>query len=243
MVIYHKGPRRDSTDSFLSSQQTIHTPRRVESIFGFESARDYHGQQHEQLRAALESAIRPQRAVPAFSNGTLLPASRTRDSSVSSLRSAESDSSVGMHFGVPSRAPVTMAGASQPPPSAPQNQPAVRAPTRQTEPRERPSTLSAPEAAYRPTGRFSNGDQSSALRTARSPLARKSYTRLATDDAPSTAGTSTEVEVRVPTRASETDDEQPRGRRRRTSTSVGPDGRRRLSKQFRGKGSRSSSRA
>ncbi|KAF2168307.1 glycosyltransferase family 2 protein [Zasmidium cellare ATCC 36951] len=243
MVIYHKGPRRDSTDSFLSSQHTIHTPRRVESIFGFENARDYHGQQHEQLRAALESAIRPQRAVPAFSNGPLLPASRTRDSSVSSLRSAESDSSVDMHFGVPSCAPVTVAGPSQPSPSAPQSRPAVRAPTRHTEPRERPSTLSAPEAAYRPTGRFSNGDQSSALRTARSPLARKSYTRLATDDAPSTAGTSTEVEVRVPTRTSETDDEQPRGRRRRTSTSVGPDGRRRLSKQPRGKGSRSSSRA
>lgn len=242
MVIYHKGPRRDSTDSFFSSHGTIHTPRRVESIFGEDAA--IYNARSEQLRVTLESAVEPERnrMIPAFSNGPLPPESRTRDSSVSSLRSADSDSSVEMHFGVPPRPLIDSArGAQRSAPSA-QRRPNVRAPTRQAEQHQRSTSangFTAPEAAYRPTGRFSHGDQSSAIRTARSPLARKSYTRLATDDAPSTAGTSTEVEVRVPTRASETDDEQPRGRRRRTS--VGPDGRRKLSKQPRG--SRSSSRA
>lgn len=230
LVIYHKGPRRDSTDSFTTSHASVTLPRRLESFFGLEDLRQYYAQLDEQRPAGgafLEAAIEqePEQTAPAFGNGPIPP---RQEPSVGSLRSVESDSSISMHFRVPARRPqMPPANGSQ----APIQPPTVRQPTRPTDHDPVPSrpTLTVPAAVH----------QSSAARTGLSPLARKSYTRLATDDAPSTAGTSTEVEVRVPRSASTDDDEAPRGRVRRVS--VGADGRRRLSKQPRG--SRSSSRA
>ena len=235
------GHRDHSQDSFSSefssrdSRNSLPMPRRVESIVGPEITAAYHARQAMQRPAGgaffetglFETEAELQRELEKRSKSLDRPARYySRPASVESNRSDMSEESVEMHFAPRQHIPV------QPPvPSAApvSRQPAVRAPT--TRPRDpsparsrSPTRLAVPAPA--------------ATRLGASPLTRKSYTRLATDDAASTAGSSTEVEVRVPTRPS-VDEDMPRGRRRRTS--VGFDGRRRLSKQPRG--SRSSSRA
>ncbi|KAF7195455.1 Chitin synthase D, partial [Pseudocercospora fuligena] len=255
-MFYAHGQRRDSAESFSStwsSRNTVPTPRRVESIIGPEITM-YHAHQAEQRPAGgaffesrpkaeqrpaagdlFEPRPKTEPAVakakfeaPTFQQQTMSAPSR-RSESVESDQSDVSDGSIQMHFGPRQRIPVL-----------PIDPPSVHVPTRPTDVERSPSPPSQPakpEPVHHPERPWQG---SSASRSARSPLARKSYTRLAPDDAPSAAGTSTEIEVRVPRRAS-TDDEGEgviRGRRRRTS--IGPDGRRRLSKQRK---SRSSSRA
>ncbi|KXS99559.1 hypothetical protein AC579_9189 [Pseudocercospora musae] len=255
-IFYTEGQRRDSAESFSStwsSRNTAPTPRRVESIIGPEITM-YYAHQAEQRPAGgaffesrpnaqqifaagdlFESRPKTEPAVakakfeaPTFQHQTISAPLR-RSESIGSDRSDISDDSIQMHFGPRQRIPVL-----------PIDSPSVQVPTRPTDVERSPSPPwrpAKPEPVHRPDRPWRGR---SASRSARSPLARKSYTRLAPDDAPSAAGTSTEIEVRVPRRAS-TDDEgeaATRGRRRRTS--VGPDGRRRLSKQRK---SRSSSRA
>lgn len=253
-VFYHNGARRESQESFastFSSRSTIPTPRRVESIVGTE-VQAYLARQAEQRPAggAFYETNRHHNLANATPYEEPVPSSRRvipqppphRSASIESSRSAnpddgdDDDDSIDMHFGPRQRIPVL-------PIDPPVAAPSARQPTRSTDVERSPSPTqqpARPEPVHRPDRPWQG---SGATRSARSPLARKSYTRLVADDAPSTAGTATEVEVRAPRRAS-TDDEAdvvPRGRRRRTSTSIGPDGRRRLSKQ--GRGSRSSSRA
>ncbi|KAK4631219.1 Chitin synthase D [Fulvia fulva] len=263
-VYYHQGPRRGSmaASSYFGSHESFAMPRRVESVWDLQNILQYHAQQREQAPAGgayfeapqdhvgqdvplpdyrnprpelshrpADVHREPEGKVPQFSNG---PLPQRRDRSVDSARSAESDESVPMHFSVPRR------GSSEfprRPQSPPQFAPRVHMPSRPTDIASG-DTLTVPSASFHPSTRFTPAGETSAARTGRSPLARKSFTRLATDDAPSTAGTRTEVEVRQPTRPST--DEERRGRRRRR-TSVGADGRRRLSKAHRS--SRSSSRA
>ena len=238
MAFYNKGPRRESTETFLSSDHSIHTPRRVESFVASEQVRAYHAAQLGENGpggARFESGWIQEQLHPTPAATSSQPRPHARQQSVMSDRSEGSDSSVDMHFVVPDRA--SMEGTDRHT-LATVAAPSVRAPTRPTDHEPIPnSNTNNSTAIHPPATRFHHGgDQSSALRTGRSPLARKSFTRLAADDGPSTAGSRNEVEVRMPTRGSED-----RGRRRKTS--VGPDGRRRLSKQGRGRGSRSSSRA
>ncbi|GIZ37223.1 hypothetical protein CKM354_000067700 [Cercospora kikuchii] len=233
------GVRRDrSQDSYTSewssgdSRNSLPMPRRVESIVGPEITATYHQRQAQQRPAGgafFESGLYDDeeelRRETEKRSVSLEQPRRTATRSMSADSTRSGDSSVEMHF------PVHPAPLARPP------SPKVRIPTRRSDASpdrgSPPTGLAAPLTAYYPSGRSGTGP-----RIGKSPLTRKSFTRLATDDAPSTAGTSTEVEVRVPRRSS-TDEEVPRGRRRRTS--MGPDGRRRLSKQA--PGSRSTSRA
>lgn len=130
-----------------------------------------------------------------------------------------SDDSIPLHFGIPPRD-------SEPEPRA---QPHSYTPTRARDDVPTVPGLGLPVPTYRPG--------SSAVRTGRSPLARKSFTRLA-PTSPTSEPREVEVEVRVPRQPSVSEDDDDRrgrrGRRRRRSISVDVQGRRRLSKQERG---------
>lgn len=244
--------RRDqSQDSYSSewssrdSRYSVPMPRRVESIVGPEITAAYHARQATQRPAGgaffetgqfeTEAEVRRELEKPSSSMGE---ARRTanRSRSVESTRSDMSEHSVDMHF-----APVQRRTPPPPVPSSAPNppQPGVKAPTRAEEASSRrshsPVGLAVPASAH-PSR---TGRSGSVTRIGKSPLTRKSYTRLATDDAGSTAGSATDVVVTVPTRSSFDEEWSRRGRRRRSS--IGVDGRRRLSKQPRE--SRSSSRA
>lgn len=215
---------RSSFESRSRSPSVV--PRRVESFVGLEAATAYHNQQaaqrpaggayYEAPREPFVHIIGPTQAPPSHHPRT----SRDRETTgkqprmVERSRSASSDSSVSMHFGNPARTP---RHASPPP------QPRAYTPTRAPEDAptsSSPARLALPTPVYRPG--------SSAVRNGRSPLARKSFTRFAMT---SPTGEQTEIEVRVPRRASEAEEEERRGRRGRRSVSVGGRGRRRLSKQ------------
>ncbi|EME85413.1 glycosyltransferase family 2 protein, partial [Pseudocercospora fijiensis CIRAD86] len=214
-MVYNQGPRRDSSESFsstFSSYSTFPTPRRAEQRPA--------GGAFFESRPKARPAVTKAEPEPGHVREQIIPQPSRRSESVESARSDASDESIPMHFGPRQRIPVL-----------PIDPPNVHIPTRPTDVDRSPSPPpqpTRPEPVHQANRPWQG---SSASRSARSPLARKSYTRLAPHDAPSTAGTSTEVEVRVPRRVS-TDDEGEavtRGRRRRTS--IGPDGRRRLSKQ------------
>ena len=236
---YSTGPRRDSTDSSYSAgSYSVYIPRRVESIVGLDDAMEYYDRQARQRPAggAYYEARndQQQRLVPAFSNGPLPRKSDYEES----VRSSDSDSTVSLHFGVPLRpSRIENNGSTS-------NGPSVPAPAqqrgRQFAPRHHAAEPainlpSQPSAAYRSNDRYLQPPQTSSSRTGRSPLARKSFTRLVTDDTSPTGGENIELSERVPRRHSVAGD----GRRGRRSVSTDRHGRRRLSKQR--PGSRSAS--
>lgn len=205
------------------SSRSIPVPRRVESIVDAEAITAYHNQQANQRPAGGAYYEAPRRpfvppivtadneltdpekppTIKSKKNGKQ-PAA---ESPTSTLHS--SSSSVSLHFALP---PLNNREPSPP------HQPRAYTPTRAPE----DSQLALPRPAYHPG--------SSAVRNGRSPLARKSFTRLATM---SPTG-EVEVEVRVPRRIDEEGGESRAGRARRRSVSVDERGRRRLSKQRRG---------
>jgi chitin synthase len=210
-----------------SSRSTL-VPRRVESIVGPEAVTAYQDQQAAQRPAGgayyevprLRSA--PPRGMvqnevehlpnvaPPDEIGTKKGKQRA-----ASVGSVASESSVSLHFGVPRRS-------LEPDPPA---QVPSYIPTRRQEDTSTILSLALPVPTYQPG--------SSAVRNGRSPLARKSFTHLA-PTSPTGERREVEVEVRVPRRASTTEDEERRGRRGRRSISVDGQGRRRLSKQRQG---------
>ena len=228
-LMHFRGPRRESTDS-LYSTNSVYMPRRVESIFGLDDAMAYHDQQARQRPAGgayFEAGnVQGERQVPAFINEPL----PQKDGYATSVRSFDSDSSVSLHFSVPHRPTnIGTRGLDTTSPST------AYAPSRQTSQPEsnhsahRPNLTvpSMPSVAHRSTARHSQLPQSSLNRTGKSPLARKSFTHLATDYAGSASGEDIELSERAPRRHSVADDER-RGRR---SISIDRHGRRRLSKQ------------
>ena len=210
-----------------SSRSTL-VPRRVESIVGPEAVTAYQNQQAAQ-RPAGGAYYEAPRLRPAPHTGMVqidverhpsmaLPDEtdiNKRKQRAVSVHSVGSDSSVSLHFGVPRRS-------LEPDPPA---QVHSYVPTRAQEDAATRSSLALPVPTYQPG--------SSAVRNGRSPLARKSFTRLA-PTSPTGSRREVEVEVRVPRRASTAEDEERRGRRGRRSISVDGQGRRRLSKQRQG---------
>ncbi|KAK5116560.1 hypothetical protein LTR85_009185 [Meristemomyces frigidus] len=240
-MLYSKGYRRDSMDSTQSGVSTLdtgYTPRQVESIFSPEEAVSYVDRQAHQRAAGgahYEQANGPQ-VVPAFSNG---PLRAKAGSSAVSVQSAGSDSSVSLHFGVPHRVPTQPVSGVQAPRNGmlpPDVRTPVRGPPLQLHTAE--GTLAVPDAVHRPGEHYWQGPHIGSSHRGRSPLARKSFTRLASppnDNTPMSAAEVIELERVAAARASlET---ERRGRQR-------DDGRRRprkLSKQRPG-GSRPASR-
>ncbi|CAK4031143.1 glycosyltransferase family 2 [Lecanosticta acicola] len=113
MAIYNAGSRRDSAESFLTSDHSIPTPRRVESFVGMDA---YHGTSRGQVvndGARYEPAVHQQQAhvAPGFDLG-FRPSSSRRESAESE-RDDRSVSSVDMHFSVPSRDPTVLGRGSR----------------------------------------------------------------------------------------------------------------------------------
>lgn len=221
-----QSPGRGSSESNRSS----FVPRRVESIVGVEAMVAYQNQQAAQRPAggAYYEAPRPgfrtyNGMIPDQSrHNTVLPNNqRNQKGKQRAARSDQtigSDESIPLHFGIPPRNSE----------SEPHAQPHSYTPTRAQEDVPAVPGLHLPVPTYRPG--------SSAVRTGRSPLARKSFTHLA-PTSPTGEPREVELEVRVPRRPSISDEEETRGRRgrrRRRSISVDVQGRRRLSKQERG---------
>lgn len=183
-----------------SSSREAPVPRRVESLFGEEAVLAYHHRQAAQRPAGGAWYEAPRRQF-GVSPG-MLPNERRNDQLAQESAPSTPDSSTSTippHFPLPSNRQ----------PSLPRAYTPTHTPER--------SHPTLPRPVYQPG--------SSAVRNGRSPLARKSFTRLA---AMSPTGKG-EVEVRVPRRRDETEEE--RGRRaRRRSVSVDGRGRRRLSK-------------
>lgn len=210
-----------------SSRSTL-VPRRVESIFGPEAVTAYQNQQASQRPAGGAYYETPRLRSATHTGMVQTEAQRHQDAALpdeygankgkqraASVHSVASESSVSLHFGVPRRS-------LEPDPPA---QVPSYIPTRAQEDATTMSSLALPIPTYQPG--------SSAVRNGRSPLARKSFTRLA-PTSPDGERREVEVEVRVPRRASTMEDEERRGRRGRRSISVDGRGRRRLSKQRQG---------
>ena len=224
---YSKERRSESMDSFYSRASTISTvymPRRVESIVGFEDAATYHdGQARQRPAGGMYFETPMDRSMPAFSNGPIANKSPRSES----LRSYESDSSVSLHFDVPPRGRTmdfTGPGATYSSRISSSGHPhrAGLQRERSKSPR-RLTPITLPPVALLPPDRT----QRDPSRTGRSPLARRSFTLLATDFAPTTGDDIAGPSDRLPRRHSVAGD-GPRGRR---SISVDRSGRRRLSKQ------------
>ena len=238
--------RRESNDSFDStmSASSIGRPRRVESIFGLDDAAAYHYRQAQQAPAGgafYEQQPDLERRIPHYSNGPFEPLV-AKSPYAESVHSAASDSSVSLPFGISDRdRPRSRDGFERIATTSPGipagnssnglnlNPPQLTyQPSRRTSSNQSASLLSPPIPTYHPGN--------SANRTGRSPLARKSFTRTATDlEVAAGRPEHIELEVRVPRRASA--EVELRGRRGRTS--LDEQGRRRLSKPR--PGSRSSS--
>jgi chitin synthase len=211
-----------------SSRSSL-VPRRVESLIGLEAVTAYHNQQAVQRPAggAYYETARPHPAPP-FTRTSLeqpglsqeapqVPGNKGKQRAAS-VHSAGSGSSVSLHFNIPPRT-------REP---SPQTQPRSYIPTRASDDAPANPHLALPTPTYQPG--------SSAVRNGRSPLARKSFTRLA-PTSPTSEQREIELEVRVPRRASgagQDGEEERRGRRGRRSISVDGQGRRRLSKQRKG---------
>ena len=216
-TLYGRRPRRDSNDSMQSDVSTMdsgYTPRRVESIFSPEDAVAYlKRQDHEQpTRALYNGEDDARRAVPAFSNGPLRV-----DRSMISVESLASQSSVSLHFGVPHRVPTQPVDGSKH--SQDGHAPLVHTPTRAPSMKQHSSenTLAVPHPAHRPGERRVQGSGTRTSRSDRSPLARRSFTRLASpihdnDHMPMGAAEVIELERVVAARASL--DTERRGRQR-----------------------------
>lgn len=212
-----------------SSRSSL-VPRRVESLIGLEAVTAYHNQQAAQRPAggAYYETARPNRA-PQFPRTDLdgsgpsgkppqMPTNNKGKHRAASVHSAGSGSSVSLHFNIPPRTRE----------SSPQTHPCSYIPSRAPDDAPVDISLTLPTPTYQPG--------SSAVRNGRSPLARKSFTRLA-PTSPTSEQREIELEVRVPRRASgarESGEEERRGRRGRRSISVDGQGRRRLSKQRKG---------
>jgi len=214
-----------------SSSRSFPVPRRVESIVGADAIVAYHNQQAAQRPAGgayYEASRQAHVHIPtgtrnrrASDQEQALPNPQTPGSSPgASPRSSTSTTS--LHFPLPAP-PLSTTRRQNPSPSPIK----TYTPTHTTETSQAIQTP-LPLPVYRPG--------TSAARTGRSPLARKSFTRLAVKSptGEAEAEVEREVEVRVPRRGLE--EEERRGRRRRRSVSVGADGRgrRRLSKRRRG---------
>jgi chitin synthase len=212
-----------------SSRSSL-VPRRVESLIGLEAVTAYHNQQAAQRPAGGAYYETPRlHPTPRVTRANVEEASPAEDSSpvagsnkgkqrAASVHSAGSDSSVSLHFGISPRT------REPSPPTLPRSY----IPTRATDDVPANLRLTLPTPTYQPG--------SSAVRNGRSPLARKSFTRLA-PTSPTSEQREIELEVRVPRRASgagEPGEEERRGRRGRRSISVDGQGRRRLSKQRKG---------
>ena len=210
-----------------SSRSTL-VPRRVESIVGPEAVTAYQTQQAAQRPAGGAYYETPRLRFAPVADRTqievegctevMLPNEtgvKSGKRRAASVQSVGSESSVSLHFGVPRRSlePDPPAQVPSYTPSRGQDNAATMMP------------LTLPIPTYQPG--------SSAVRNGRSPLARKSFTHLA-PTSPTGERREVEVEVRVPRRASTTEDEGRRGRRGRRSISVDGQGRRRLSKQRHG---------
>lgn len=266
------GIRRDSsTDSFLSSTSSVHTPRRVESIFDPADTSEYFAQQALQRPpggASYESRQRNTNAPPislenhrrerrprSMSAGrdrvrAIISAAdrphgehglHRRSVSIDTLRSIGTNSTVSLHFDVPLPHRTRALDGVSRGKSLPKYDvsPATES---HMEPLPRERRNSAPEinaAEAMIINTTSRGRPQS--HNGRSPLARKSFVRLASDGVPTSASVHG-AEARISRRLS-SDDEGPSRRRgrRRTPTAYGSDGRRRLSKRSRAPCSRDSS--
>lgn len=199
-----RGRSRDSSASGYSrgsSSGSTYTPRRVESFVGLEDAANYYDQQALQ-RPAGGAHFEHHLGRIRMPGGTLARRpSYIRRPSADSARSSGSESSVSLHFNLPRQPPE-----------------AHTAPNTTTATTPSPLTSHPPTAQTLsiPTPSFTNQAP-----IASSPLARKSFTYLATDDAMS------DNTSLLPRRHSVADAER-RGRR---SVSVDRYGRRRLSKR------------
>lgn len=213
-----------------SSRSSL-VPRRVESLIGLEAVTAYHNQQAAQrpaggayyevsrlYRAPLTANTSPEGPNLGEEPSQVPGNNKGKQRIAESVHSAGSDSSVSLHFGISPRT----REASHP------SQPRSYIPTRTPDDVPTNAHLAPPTPVYQPG--------SSAVRNGRSPLARKSFTRLA-PTSPTSEQREMELEVRIPRRASgagENGDEERRGRRGRRSISVDDQGRRRLSKQRKG---------
>ncbi|GAB7359070.1 hypothetical protein MBLNU230_g5142t1 [Neophaeotheca triangularis] len=179
---YTANPRRESEDSLYSSLSTntsIHTPRRVESIFDSQDAQLYHDRQTRQRPAGgaiYQAAEQMEQTVPRFSNGPY----HRKTIYAESVHSVISDaSSTDLHFAVPARPQTSSSKSHEPPPSRP-----ACSPTRPLGPTggaRFSDNLAIPAPTYHPHGR--------SWSTGRSPLARRSFTRTAATEGDSGGGT------------------------------------------------------
>ena len=232
-MLYDRRPRRDSNESMQSDVSTMdsgYTPRRVESIFCPEDAVAYLERQHNSRPAGgvHYGEVNVRRAVPAFSNGPL-----RADRSMVSVQSLASESSVSLHFGVPHRVPTQPVNGIQETNDACPT--LVRTPTRAlpAQHHSSESTLAVPHAAHRPDQRHVRSSRTKTRRTDRSPLARRSFIRLASpthDDDHMPMGAAEVIELERVAAARASLDAERRGRQR-TDDRPRP---RKLSKQRRG---------
>lgn len=199
----------DLAGSRGSSVDSTYTPRRVESIVGIEDSRDYFSQQARQRPAGgahfEHMHVRPSVITAAASNNL----SPYRRRSVDSVVSVASDETVPLHFDIPLRG---------------RTMDRLTPSTLPTQPQRPLMTHPAPLSSHPPSPTLAQNNYT----VGPSPLARKSFTRLAADETSLKRGGSI-ASKRAPRRHSVAVGES-RGRR---SVSVDRYGRRRLSKQRR----------
>lgn len=201
--------RRESENSIWSrsssSGVSVHTPRRVASLIEMQRQLALEDQ------TATEEAIEESKGRRAWSNAPVFR-NRRRAASEESIRSTASDSSVSLHFGIPPR-------------RCDDSSPLRRSPS-PSEPVMRGRPLHRPLGSHPPVALAQHNENHVRQRAGssvkgRSPLARKSFTRLA--DELSSAGDAASLRRRHSVAGE--------GRRGRRSISVDAHGRRRLSKQ------------
>ena len=172
--------RRESGASDASSTRTssgIQLPRRIESIFDPEDARVYLNRLADQRPAGGAYYETPcGRAVSTFGSVPL-----TRQGSLRSAASADSDDSVSLHFGIPDRRPTQPAKQIDADEAHPRGSHLVSGAHAGTAP---PTThdatlLPIPSSNEQPSGRDHSRPPGSTDRTGQRPLARKSFTRIA----------------------------------------------------------------
>jgi len=176
MLLWAKNPQRDSTDSLstpTSTTRSIYTPRRVESIFSSEDALAYYERQAHQRPpggAFFESSRGPRAFT--FSNAPL-----QRRPSRTSVDSSGSDSSASLHFNLPP--PEQHNGVH--PSSTKSAQPTVRPSAQATGEHHSviEDTLAVPSATHHPPARHAHARHRTSSPAGKSPLARKSFTRIA----------------------------------------------------------------
>ncbi|KAK5175496.1 uncharacterized protein LTR77_000635 [Saxophila tyrrhenica] len=208
--IYGRSQSSDSATSRGSSTYSTYTPRRVESLVDVEDAVTYHNRMAQQRPAggAHFEAMRvpPTEMTVQAVNGAL----EHRRQSVDSADSVDSDDSIPLHFEIPRRGrtpePRSTTSSSQLHPQAPQ------------------SNHPGPLSAYPPSPTLH--PHSAGFTAGPSPLARKSFTWIAADDARHGGSVNRQQSTRTPRRHSVAEIER-RGRR---SVSVDRHARRRLSK-------------